>query len=672
MNLVIVESPAKTKTIKKFLGKDYQVAATIGHIRDLPKSKIGIDIDNDFKPQYINIRGKAKVINNLKELSKKAEQIMLAMDPDREGEAIAWHTANALKLGKNYQRISFNEITEKAVQAALKKPRKIDQHLVDAQQARRILDRIVGYKLSPLLWKKIAKGLSAGRVQSVALRLVVEREKEIKDFTAQEYWTITALLCKQDKKEKKESFKAILVKKDNKTLDKFAFGSKEEANKIVKELKTAEYKVADVGRKQTFKNPLPPFITSTIQQEAWQRFHWPARFTMGVAQGLYEQGFITYHRTDSLNLSQESVKKAKEIIIKNFGNDYYPGTATRYKTKAKSAQEAHEAIRPAYPEKDPDTAASSLDGQGLKLYDLIWRRFIASQMKPAVFDSAKIEIGAGDYTFNANGQTLKFDGFLKVYPLKFEQEDLPIVKVNEILDLEKLLPSQHFTQPPPRYTEATLVRELEKNGIGRPSTYAPIISVIQARRYVAKNDEKRFYPTEIGELVSNLLVEHFPKTVDLSFTAKMEEDLDDIADGKKQWVKVLKEFYEPFAENLEKKYQEIEKHIEETNERCPKCGAGLNIKFGRYGKFYGCSKFPTCRFTRPIENKLGIKCPKCGKGEIIEKTTKRGKIFYGCNQWPKCDFALWDEPTGEKCPKCGSLMVKTKKEQTKCSNKECL
>lgn len=669
MNLVIVESPAKTKTIKKFLGKDYQIAATIGHIRDLPKSKIGIDIDNDFKPEYINIRGKAKVIKNLKELSKKADVVWLAMDPDREGEAIAWHTASALKLGKNYHRISFNEITEKAVQSALKKPRKIDQHLVDAQQARRILDRIVGYKLSPLLWKKIAKGLSAGRVQSVALRLVVEREKEIKDFTPQEYWTIIALLCQQEKKGKKESFKAILVKKDNKTLDKFAFGNKQEAGEIVEELETLEYRVLGVDRKQTLKNPLPPFITSTIQQEAWQRFHWPARFTMSRAQALYEQGFITYHRTDSLNLSQESITKAKEIIISGFGKDYYPGGATRYKTKAKSAQEAHEAIRPAYPERKPDN--SGLSGQELKLYDLIWRRFIASQMRPAVFDSVKIEIKAGDYSFNANGQTLKFDGFLKIYPLKFEEESLPMVKAGEVLDLEKLLPDQHFTQPPPRYTEATLVKELEKNGIGRPSTYAPIISVIQARKYVAKNDQKRFYPTEIGELVNNLLVEHFPDAVDLSFTAQMEENLDEVADGKKQWVGVLKEFYEPFARNLKQKYQEIEKHIEETNEKCPECGAGLNIKFGRYGKFYGCSKFPTCRFTRPIENKLGIKCPKCAKGEIIEKTTKRGKIFYGCNQWPKCDFALWDEPTGEKCPKCGSLMIKTKKEETKCSNKEC-
>ncbi len=665
MNLIIVESPAKSKTIKSFLGKDYQIAATLGHIRDLPKSTLGIDVENNFKPKYINILGKAKTINGLKGLSKKAKKVWLAMDPDREGEAIAWHTAHALKLGEKYERIVFHEITKSAILKALKNPRKIDQNLVNAQQARRILDRIVGYKLSPLLWKKIAKGLSAGRVQSVALRLIAEREKEIKNFVNQEYWTIEALL-----KKGKDSFKALLVKKDGKVLDKFALANKKQAEEIVKELKETEYKVLNLEKKEVKKNPLPPFITSTLQQEAWQRFHWPAQSTMRVAQSLYEKGLITYHRSDSLSLSQQSLFAAKKVILESFGKNYYPGYSRQFKTKSKVAQEAHEAIRPTYPNKSPESL-SGLEKSQTKLYDLIWRRFIACQMSPAIFDATKIDVSAKNYVFSANGQIKKFDGFLAVYPLKFEEVELPEVKVNEILTLEELLPSQHFTQPPARYNEASLIKELEKNGIGRPSTYAPIISVIQERRYVEKNEEKRFYPTETGNLVSDLLLKHFPEIVDLNFTAAMEEDLDEIAIGKKEWTKILKEFYDPFAKNLAAKYKEIEKHVELAGEKCPECGSELVFKISRYGKFYGCSNFPKCKFTKPLENKLGIKCPKCQKGDLVAKRTKRRKIFYGCDQWPKCDFALWDEPTGETCPKCGSLLVKGKRKKIVCSNSEC-
>ena len=668
MNLIIVESPKKSKTLQQFLSSDFKIAATLGHIRDLPKKKLGIDVKKDFTPTYVIISGKKEAIKKLKSLQKKAKKTILATDPDREGEAIAWHTLKALAIGKNYERIVFHEITKDAVLNALEKPKKINMDLVDAQQARRILDRIVGYKLSPFLWRKITKGLSAGRVQSVALRLIVEREKEIKDFVPQEYWTIVALLFKT----KGNEFEAILIKKDGKAIGKFGIKNKEQAEKILKDLKGAEYKIKSIEKKETKRNPLPPFTTSTLQQEAWQRLRFPAKMTMSIAQGLYEKGLITYHRTDAVNLSEQSLKAAQKFIISNFGKNYWAGSFRKFKTKSKLAQEAHEAIRPTYPEKTPEKIESDLDQVQFKLYDLIWKRFISCQMSQAIFDATKVDIQAKKYIFSANGQILKFDGFLKVYPMSFQETELPELKIKDKLSLKKLTPNQHFTQPPPRFTEATIVKELEKNGVGRPSTYASIISVIQERNYVKKNDKKQFYPTEIGFSVSDMLVEHFSKIVDINFTAKMEDNLDKIATGKKDWVPVLRSFYEPFSKNLNKKYKEVEKKKIITDKKCPKCGKNLVIRMGRFGRFYGCSGFPDCKHTQPFEQEtLGIKCPKCNEGEILERRTKKGKIFYGCNKWPKCDFALWDKPTGKKCSKCGSLLVETKRKQIKCSNKEC-
>jgi DNA topoisomerase-1 len=670
MHLVIVESPTKSKTLSRFLGKDYQIAATFGHFRDLPEKKFGVDIENGFKPKYVIPRKSRRTVQLLKNLAKKAKIAILATDPDREGEAIAWHLTKILKLNgkKPYQRIVFHEITKPAIEEALKNPRKIDLNLVDAQQARRILDRIVGYKLSPFLWRKVARGLSAGRVQSVALRLVCERERKIENFIPQEYWTIEALF-----KKNKIEFSALLIKKNGKTIPKLGIKTKKEAEKILKDLKGAEYRVINVEKKEVKRNPPPPFTTSTLQQEVWKKFHWPAEMTMNVAQQLYEMGYITYHRTDSLNLSEQSLLAAKKFIIENYGKNYWPGFLRKYKAKGR-VQEAHEAIRPTHPENTSEKISQKLEKNQLKLYDLIWRRFIACQMAQAIFDSTNADILAKNYTFRATGQILKFDGFLKVYPIKYEEKELPSLEVNEILELIKLIPSQHFTQPPPRYTEATLIQELEKNGIGRPSTYAPILSTIQERNYIEKDEKKRFKPTEIGIVVNDLLVNHFPEIVDVSFTAKLEEDLDEIAAGKEKWIKVLKEFYEPFEKNLKKKYQEISKKdlIEKTEKICPKCGSEMIIRLGKFGRFYACSKFPRCKYTEPLKKEtLGIKCPKCKKGEIVEKRTKKKKIFYGCSNWPKCDFALNERPTGEICPKCSSLLVETKRKQIKCSNKEC-
>jgi len=701
MQLVIVESPTKGNTIQKFLGNNYKVLSSYGHIRDLPAAEFGIDVEKDFEPKYIIPLKARKIIKLLKEEVKEVDSTILATDEDREGEAIAWHLSQALDLDGNnsYQRIVFHEITKSAIETALKNPRKIDLNLVDAQQARRILDRIVGYKLSPFLWKKVARGLSAGRVQSVAVRLVVEKEREIQNFIPQEYWSIVATLLKIKNQKSKiknknldssgiNEFEAILVKKDGEVIPKLGIKTKKETEKIVRDLKDAEYKVINIEKKEIKRNPLPPFTTSTLQQEAWRKFRFPAKFTMRLAQNLYERGLITYHRTDSLNLSDLSLFAAKKFIIKNYGENYWAGYLRRYKTKSKGAQEAHEAIRPTYPNKTPEKL--KLDENQLKLYDLIWRRFIACQMAQASFDSTTIDILAKScklqitsYTFRTTGQILKFDGFLKVYPIKFEETELPPLEVNEILELIKLIPSQHFTQPPARYTEATLIGALEENGIGRPSTYAPILSTIQERNYIEKNEEKRFRPTEIGFVVNDLLVAHFPEIVDIKFTAGMEEDLDKIAGGEKKWVPVIKEFYNHFEENLQKKYKEVsKKDITEkpTEKKCPKCGAPLLIRIGKYGEFYACSKFPKCRYTESLEkNNLNIKCPKCKKGKIVEKRTKSRKIFYGCDQFPKCDFALWDKPlrqaqggpTGEKCPKCESLLIQTKRGQIKCSNKEC-
>ena len=691
MPLVIVESPTKSKTISHYLGPNYRVLSSYGHIRDLPEDEFGIDVENDFEPKYIIIPKARKTIQLLKEETQKAELVILATDEDREGEAIAYHLTYLLNLNgqKPYQRIVFHEITKSAIEEALKNPRKIDINLVDAQQARRILDRIVGYKLSPFLWKKVARGLSAGRVQSVAVRLVVEMEREIENFIPQEYWTITANLKKlAEVGPLPTEFEAILVKKDGEVIPKLGIKTKEEADEILKDLEGAEYRVQNIEKKEIKRNPLPPFTTSTLQQTAWQRFKFPAKLTMQVAQQLYETGKITYHRTDSLNLSDLSLFAAKKFITENYGKNYWAGFLRRYKAKGR-VQEAHEAIRPTYPENTPEKLSQKLEKNQLKLYDLIWRRFIACQMAQAIFDSTTVDVLATNYKlqttnyiFRATGQILKFDGFLKVYPIKFEETELPPLEINEILELIKLIPSQHFTQPPPRYTEATLIKALEENGIGRPSTYAPILSTIQERNYIEKDENKKFRPTEIGVVVNDLLVNHFPEIVDIKFTAEMEDDLDKIAQGEKKWVPVLKEFYLPFGKKLKQKYEEVsKKDITEkpTEKTCPKCGAPLLIRIGKYGKFYACSKFPKCKYTESLkENTLGIKCPKCKKGEIVEKRTHlrqgyggQAKKFYGCSNWPKCDFALWDKPTGKICPKCKSLLIQTKRGQIKCSNKEC-
>jgi len=674
--LVIVESPTKAKTIQQFIGKDYNVQSSFGHVRDLPKSKLGVDVDKDFEPSYVIPTKARKTVSLLKKELEKADEVILATDEDREGESIAWHLTKALNL-KDPERIVFHEITKPAIEEALQNPRKIDVHLVEAQQGRRILDRLVGYKLSPFLWKKVARRLSAGRVQSVAVRLVVEREREIEKFKAQEYWSIEALF-----EEQKKEFIAQLSAKDTKAIGKLDIKNKEQANTIVQDLKDAQYTVAQIEKKETNKNPLPPFTTSTLQRTAASRFHYPARLTMSVAQQLYEQGHITYHRTDSLNLAQSALLGAKDFITKEYGPKYWAGKLRVFKTKSRGAQEAHEAIRPTVPSHIPGNL--NLTPQQTKLYTLIWQRFIASQMAPAVFDATSIDIVSlreisrretANYTFHATGQMLTFDGFLKVYPMKFEEADLPTLEKEHVLDLKKLTPEQHFTQPPPRYNEASLIKVLEQHGIGRPSTYAPILSTIQARNYVDKDDQRRLRPTEIGIAVDDLLVEHFPDIVDIDFTAEMEEDLDKIAEGKKEWQPMMKEFYKPFAENLEKKYEEVSKKEiaqEVTDKICPECGKNLIIRLGRYGKFYACSGFPECKHTESLaENKLNIPCLKCEKGQVTQKRTKKKKIFYGCSRYPECDYALWDKPTGEKCEKCNSLLVESGRTKTKCSNPEC-
>jgi len=682
MNLIIVESPTKARTIQKFLGKDYSVTSSFGHVRDLPKKELGIDVENNFEPKYVVPLIARKKITPIKKLLGKKAKVILATDEDREGEAISWHLSHVLKLDpKTTERIVFHEITKSAIEEALKNPRQIDMDLVDAQQARRILDRLVGYKLSPFLWQKVAKGLSAGRVQSVAVRLIAEREREIKDFKPEEYWSIVATL------KKNREFDAALIKRGDEPIGKLDIKTKENADKILKDLEGAKYEVAAIEKKEAKRNPFPPFTTSTLQQAAWQKLHFSAKLTMSLAQSLYESGFITYHRTDSLNISDQALFVAKDFIIKNYGQNYWAGFLRKFKTKSKGAQEAHEAIRPTNPQNSPDTLKDELKnskypGDRLtKLYDLIWRRFVASQMSQAVFDSTTVDVEAVSqspkspkFTFRASGSMMKFHGFLKVYPIKYEEMDLPPLEERDLLEFIKLTPSQHFTQPPGRFSEATLIKELEKNGIGRPSTYAPIISTIQDRNYVQKDEQKKFFPTDIGLTVNDMLVEHFPEIVDIKFTAHVEKDFDEIAEGQQKWQEVIREFYEPFALHLNQKYEDVkkQKHVAEpTDKICPKCGQPLVIRASRFGKFYACSGFPKCRYTENISNSTGFACPKCGQGQINEKRTRRGKIFYACSRWPECDFALWDKPTGQYCPKCNSLLVSGVKNRIKCSNKEC-
>jgi len=686
MRLVIVESPTKAKTIKQFLGKDYIVESSFGHVRDLPQREIAIDTENNFEPKYIIIPKAKKVVNLLRERVKKSQDIILATDEDREGEAIAWHLVKALDLDETKtKRIVFHEITKNAIEEALQNPRNIDMGLVDSQQARRILDRLVGYKLSPLLWKKVARGLSAGRVQSVAVRLIAERQKEIDEFKPEEYWTIIATLLRN-----KDGFDAILTKINDKTIGKLDIKTKTQAEEIANDLNSLEYTISQIEKKETKRNPFPPFTTSTLQQEASRKLRFSAKQTMFIAQQLYEGitigdgnkesiGLITYMRTDSLNLAGQAINSVRNLIGEDFGKEYLPPKPNFYKTKSKGAQEAHEAIRPTFPEKRPEQLKEYLNKNQWALYNLIWQRTIACQMKSAVFDSTIVDIETNKsplkhvYLFRVNGNILKFPGFLRVWPIRKEDVLLPELKEKEILELIKIDPLQHFTQPPAPYTEATLVKALEENGIGRPSTYAPILETIQKRGYVTKVI-KYLHPTDIGIVVNKLLVEHFPKIVDIGFTAKMENDLDSIASGKKKWVPVVEKFYKPFEKTLKEKYNSlVKKEIieEKSDEICEKCGAPMVIKTGRFGKFLACSKYPECKTTKPLEQPLGVKCPQCADGQIIERKTRKGKTFYSCNQWPKCKFALWYKPTGEKCPKCDSLLVETRGRNIKCSNKEC-
>jgi len=653
---VIVESPTKARTISGFLGDEYQIESSYGHVRDLPKSKLGIDTANNFEPSYIIPVKARKRVNELKKLAAKATEIILASDEDREGEAIAWHIANILDV-KDAKRIVFHEITKTAINEALANPRKIEMNLVDAQQARRILDRLVGYELSPFLWRKFFRGLSAGRVQSVAVRLIADREKEIQAFQPQEYWSVEAelLTISNLKSQISNPFTAYLYKKDGKVLDKLEIKNKEESDRMLKDLGGAEYKVAEVESKEARRLPGAPFTTSSLQQESSNKLGYSAKQTMMLAQQLYEAGYISYMRTDSVNLSQDSLSAAKTFIDSNFGKNYSLSEPRRFKNKAKGAQEAHEAIRPTIPSRTPDSMKDSLDAKQYKIYDLIWRRFIACQMQPAVFDSTTADISANNFIFRANGSTLKFDGWLKIYPSKFTENILPPLAENEILNLKELKPEQHFTEPPPRYNEASLIKAMEEHGIGRPSTYAPTIATIQTRNYVAKNEQRRFVPTETGNMVNDILVAHFPQIVDINFTAKMEEDLDRIAEGQVKWVPVIKEFYEPFHENLLKKETEVEKKNmeEKTDEVCPNCGKPMVIKQGRFGKFMACSGFPECKTAKPIKNpakEIGMECPKCAEfspediGDVVMKKTRKGGVFYGCSRYPKCDYASWKNP----------------------------
>jgi DNA topoisomerase-1 len=742
-NLVIVESPTKAKTIGKILGSKYVVRASMGHVRDLPKSKIGIDVKHDFKPDYMIPMEKKKVVKELKGLLKKDTELYLATDEDREGEAIGWHLLQALEIEPKktkVKRIVFHEITEQAIKDAIKHPREIDQDLVDAQQARRVLDRLVGYELSPLLWKKIRYGLSAGRVQSVAVRLIVEREREIRAFKAEEYWSINAKFLKG-----KELFEGALVKYKGKELK---IGSQKHADEVLEELKGAEYRVTKVEEKDVKRSPAPPFTTSTLQQEASRKLGYSVKRTMIIAQQLYEgvehgkgaTGLITYMRTDSVNLSEVALKQAREVITKDFGKEYALAAPRYYKAR-KGAQEAHEAIRPADLSLKPDDLKDYLDKDQLKLYELIWKRTLACQMQEARLRALGVDITPSkkgkdtDYIFRSTGQTIEFPGFMRAYvegsdqpeeELQQQEKLLPALEEGDDIKAKSIDPNQHFTKPPARYTEASLVKKMESEGIGRPSTYAPTITTIMARGYVEK-EAKQLKPTDLAEVVTDMLVKHFSHIVDYKFTAEMEDLLDNIAEGKKEWVPVIRDFYEPFHKIIVEKTENLKKedivNLEKTDEKCEKCGSPMIVKLGRFGKFLSCSNYPKCKNAKPmsggavvekteeqkeLERKLsgkkcdkcgspmevkrgrfgeflgcsaypkcrniqsivkptGVKCPECKDGQLIERhARKTGKVFYGCNRFPKCKFAMWDKPTGDVCKKCGSLMAE-KKDKIVCS-----
>jgi len=657
MNLVIVESPTKSKTLSRFLGEGYKILASMGHVRDLPERKFGVDTARDFKPEYVISDRKKETVDQIKKAAEKAEKIYLATDPDREGESIAWHISQILNFKfkiLNFYRITFHEITKQAVEEALAHPGTINMDLVNAQQARRILDRIVGYKLSPLLWYKVRKGLSAGRVQTVAVRLIVEREREIEKFVPKEYWLIFAQLKKflGGKLPDAPVFTALLVKKNG---NKIEIGNKLEAEEIVKDLEKAGFEIGEVEKRDSKRFPPAPFITSTLQQTAANRLGWSSKKTMQVAQSLYEQGLITYHRTDSTNLAKEAVDQCREFIKKEFGENYLPEDPRIYKTKSKVAQEAHEAVRPTLLDSISKVKSQMSNLDEAKLYDLIWKRFVACQMKEAVVEETKITVNAAGqqniYTLEAKGEVEKFDGWRKVYGKSSEngeevEEQLPALSKGDVLELVKLDPQQKFTQPPPRYNEASLIKTLEELGIGRPSTYAPTISTILERNYVEKQ-ERNFVPTNLGYAVNDFLLEYFPDIFDYQFTARMEDDLDKIANGKKEWVPVVREFYQPFNLKLigvQRVAERVAVETETTGEICPKCGQGhVVIRVGKFGKFLSCSRFPACDYRAPYINKTGLKCPKCG-AEVVYKKTKKGKGFYGCSNYPKCDWASWRKP----------------------------
>ncbi len=676
--LVIVESPAKAKTIKKFLGRNYEVIASNGHVRDLPKSTLGIDIENDFEPKYITIRGKGEVLAALRKAVKKADKVYLATDPDREGEAISWHLYYALKLeNKNYSRITFNEITKTAVKDSIKHARDIDMNLVDAQQARRVLDRIVGYQISPILWAKIKRGLSAGRVQSVALRLICDREEEINLFIPQEYWSLEALL---DVKGSKKPLEAKLVgNKDQ----KIEIHSEEEMNEILAYLKGKEFTVEGVKVSERLKKSPLPFTTSTLQQDASSKLNFAPQKTMRIAQQLYEGvnikgqgtvGLITYLRTDSTRISVEADAAAKEYIKETYGADFV-GAGTVAKKDDKKVQDAHEAIRPTYMTNSPASIKDELSRDQFRLYQLIWNRFMASRMAPAKYENTSVKIAAGDYRFNASASKIAFDGFLTVYNINNEKSEgnlmLKSIDEDTKLTLNELDPKQHFTQPPAHYTEASLVKTLEEFGIGRPSTYAPTISTITARRYVVK-EKKNLYVTELGEAVNNMMKKAFASIVDVNFTAMMEGLLDMVEEGKVHWKSVIENFYPDFeiaVTNAEKELEKVKIEDEVTDVVCDECGRNMVVKYGPYGKFLACPGFPDCRNTKPHFEKVGIPCPMCG-GEVVLKKTKKGRKYYGCENNPECEFMSWQKPSTVKCEKCGSYMIEKGKKLV-CSNKEC-
>ena len=676
-NLVIVESPAKAKTIEKYLGKRYKVVASMGHVRDLPRSQTGIDTENNYEPKYITIRGKGPLLKELKKEAKKAKKVFLASDPDREGEAIAWHLSHALGPDNDYYRVVFNEITKDAVKDSFKSPSEIDMQLVDAQQARRILDRLVGYNISPVLWKKVKKGLSAGRVQSVALKLIIDRENEIRNFVPEEYWSIEGTF-KTGRSKFTGKFNKLKSDKQ-----KTKLSSKKNVDKVMAQIKGNEFSIDKVEKKEKKRYPAQPFTTSSLQQEAARKLNFKARKTMMLAQQLYEGidikkegtvGLITYMRTDSTRISDTAKTEVFKLIEENYGKEYLGGQ------KAKKAdQDAHEAVRPTSANRTPENMKQYLSRDQHRLYKLIWDRFVASQMAPAVLDTVKVDLSNNDVLFRSTGQTIKFKGFMSIYIEGTDDAEddlnsrLPEMTEGENVTSEKIEPNQHFTQPPPRFTEARLVKTLEESGIGRPSTYAPTIDTIQKRNYV-RMDQKRFIPTEIGEIVNEQVVDYFPDIIDIDFTRHMEENLDAVAEGEKEWRQVIDEFYKGFEPQVEKAEEEMEKieiKDEPVGEDCEKCGSPMVYKMGRYGKFMACSNFPECRNTKAIVKSIGVTCPTCKEGDIVERKSKRGRIFYGCDKYPDCDFVSWDRPIGRNCPKCDHYLVEKKKgqkAQVKCTN----